>query len=70
MTKQKRDSWGIYLQLQQNEKSRQETNQKDLDSSQNVHGSCKGGAQVETQAHCTSKLWTQRATDHEVGSAG
>ena len=46
-----------------------ETHQKDLDSSQDVHGSGKGGAQVETEAHCPPKLRTQRATDHEVGSS-
>lgn len=46
------------------------TNQKDLNSTQDVHGSCEGGAQVETQAHCAPKLWTQGATDHEVGSSG
>lgn len=46
-----------------------ETHQKDLDGSQDVHGSSEGGAQVETQAHRPPKLWTQRATDHEVGSS-
>lgn len=45
------------------------TNQKDLDGSQDVHGSREGGAQVETQAHRPPKLWAQRATDHEVGAS-
>lgn len=46
-----------------------ETHQKDLDGSQDVHGSSEGGAQVETQAHRPPKLRTQRTTDHEVGSS-
>lgn len=46
------------------------THQQDLDGSQDVHGSGKSGAQVETEAHRPPELWTQRATDHEVRAPG
>ena len=49
---------------------RDRTYQKDLDGSQDVHGSSKGSAQVETQAHGAPELWPQRAADHEVGPPG
>jgi len=48
---------------------RRRTHQKDLDGSQDVHGSREGGAQVEAQAHRPPELRTQRAADHEVGAS-
>lgn len=46
------------------------THQKDLDGSQDVHGSSEGRAQVETDAHSTPELRPQRAADHEVRPSG
>ena len=34
----------------------------------NIHGSRKGGADVEQNPHSTTKLRTQGSGDHEIGS--
>lgn len=45
------------------------THQQDLYGTQDVHGASKGGAQVETEADGSTKLWSQRSRDHVVGAS-
>lgn len=40
--------------------------QENLNAAEYIHGSSESGSQVETDAHCSTKLWPQRARDHIV----
>lgn len=40
--------------------------QENFDGTQNVHGSCKCGSQIKTEAYSTPKLWAQGPRDHVV----
>ncbi len=46
------------------------TYQQNLYGAQYVHGSSEGGPKVETETHCSSKLWTQWSGDHVVWATG
>lgn len=43
--------------------------QEELYGPQDVHGSSECGPQVETDSHCSPKLWTQRTGYHVVGAS-